>query len=127
MIVVSPNCGPVMWNGPMSMPSAAVFIAELSAIAVTIPGSAIGRTRAKLIPSRPKNRWRWTANAAAVPRMSATTVAPSAASTDVRNDSRTWRFSRAASNQRNENAPRPLLAIESIRLPHDWLRESLKA
>src|SRR6266545_2178558 len=48
---------------------------ELSAIPVTTPGSAIGRTSRKLIASRPKKRKRLTAAAAAVPSTSATTVA----------------------------------------------------
>src|SRR6266511_5848248 len=48
---------------------------ELSAIPVTTPGSAIGRTSRNVIVSRPKKRNRLTAVAAAVPSNSATTVA----------------------------------------------------
>src|SRR3989442_7392787 len=52
---------------------------ELSAIPVTTPGRAIGRTSRKVIASRPKKRKRLTAVAAAVPSTSATAVATPAA------------------------------------------------
>src|SRR5207244_12005370 len=55
---------------------------ELSAIPVTTPGSAIGRTSRKVIASRPKKRKRLTAVAAAVPSMSAIVVAIPAAFSD---------------------------------------------
>src|SRR5213083_806387 len=52
---------------------------ELSAIPVTTPGSAMGRTSRKVMASRPKKRKRLTAVAAAVPRTSAIAVASPAA------------------------------------------------
>src|SRR5919204_4247017 len=52
---------------------------ELRAIPVTTPGSAIGRTSRNVTASRPKNRNRATAVAAAVPRTRATAVARPAA------------------------------------------------
>src|SRR2546423_8659990 len=52
---------------------------ELSAIPVTTPGSAIGSKSRKVIASRPKNRNRLTAVAAAVPSSSAIAVAKPAA------------------------------------------------
>src|SRR2546426_9432423 len=52
---------------------------ELSAMPVTTPGRAIGRTSRKVIASRPKKRKRLTAVAAAVPSTSATAVATPAA------------------------------------------------
>ena len=48
-----------------------VLIVEFNEIAVTIPGSAIGSTRRKETVFRPKNRNRCTANAAALPKISA--------------------------------------------------------
>src|SRR5437868_14940005 len=71
---------------------------ELSAIPVTTPGSAIGRTSRKLIASRPKKRNRATAAAAAVPRTSATVVATPAAFSESRSASRASVFSQAARN-----------------------------
>src|SRR5919197_1274920 len=71
---------------------------ELSAIPVTTPGSAIGRTRRKLTASRPKKRNRLTAAAAAVPRTSAAAVARPAAFTERRSASRASVFSQAAWN-----------------------------
>src|SRR5216683_1984368 len=53
---------------------------ELSAMPVTIPGSAIGSTSRNVIDSRPKNLKREIANAAIEPRISATVVAKNAAS-----------------------------------------------
>src|SRR6266498_4600905 len=55
---------------------------ELSAIPVTTPGSAIGRTSRNVIVSRPKKRNRLTAVAAAVPSTSAIAVAMPAAFSD---------------------------------------------
>ena len=46
---------------------------------VTMPGSAIGSSSTNETASRPKNRNRWTAKAASVPRTSAIAVAPTAA------------------------------------------------
>src|SRR5512132_3294193 len=48
-----------------------VLIDEFRAIAVTMPGRAIGRTRRKETALRPKNENRCTANAAALPSRSA--------------------------------------------------------
>jgi hypothetical protein len=56
---------------------------DCRAMPVTMPGSAIGSTTSSDSVSRPKKRWRWTANDRALPSSSATTVAPSAAFTDV--------------------------------------------
>src|SRR5947208_14765414 len=61
---------------------------ELSAIPVTTPGRAIGRTSRNVIASRPKNRKRLTAAAAAVPSTSATVVARTAAFSDSTKASR---------------------------------------
>src|SRR6266536_1044835 len=55
---------------------------EFSAIPVTTPGSAIGRTSRNVIASRPKKRKRLTAVAAAVPSTSAIAVANPAALSD---------------------------------------------
>jgi hypothetical protein len=50
---------------------------------VTMPGSAIGRITRKLMLDRPKKWYRWTANAAIVPRTRAIAVAPIAARIEV--------------------------------------------
>src|ERR671932_669988 len=71
---------------------------ELSAIPVTTPGSAIGRTSRKLTASRPKKRKRATAAAAAVPRTSATVVASAAAFSESTSASRASWLSHAALN-----------------------------
>src|SRR5919202_1301513 len=71
---------------------------EWSAIPVTTPGSAIGRTRRKLTASRPKKRKRLTAAAAAVPRTSATAVARAAAFSERTSASRASVFSQASWN-----------------------------
>src|SRR6266542_3786354 len=55
---------------------------EFSAIPVTTPGKAIGRTSRNVIASRPKKRKRLTAVAAAVPSTSAIAVAMPAAFSD---------------------------------------------
>ena len=55
-----------------------VSIAERSEIAVTIPGRAMGRTSRNDTVLRPKKSKRWTANAAALPRINASAVAKSA-------------------------------------------------
>ena len=64
-------------NRPNSMPN--VWKVVLSAMPVTTPGRAMGRTSRKLIESRPKNAKRWTAIAARVPSTRAIATAPSAA------------------------------------------------
>src|SRR3954468_16653467 len=69
-IVISP--GSKWWTGLLPKN-------ELSAMPVTTPGSAMGRTSRNVIASRPKNRNRATAVAAAVPSRSATDVARTAA------------------------------------------------
>src|SRR3954464_8530314 len=61
---------------------------ELSAIPVTTPGNAIGRTSRNVIASRPKKRKRLTAAAAAVPSTSATSVASPAALSESTSASR---------------------------------------
>src|SRR5215213_8376199 len=55
---------------------------EFSAIPVMIPGRASGSTKTNEIASRPKNRERWTAKAAAVPRTTAVAVAIAPAFSD---------------------------------------------
>src|SRR5947209_17008034 len=62
---------------------------ELSAIPVMIPGSASGRTRTKDTTSRPKNRKRWTANAAMDPSVIAIALEIRPARTDNHSD---WRI-----------------------------------
>src|SRR5438067_2754247 len=62
---------------------------EFSAIPVMIPGRASGRTSTKDTASRPKNRKRCTANAAAEPRRSAIALASNPAFTDSSNADRT--------------------------------------
>ena len=71
------------------MVSPKVSIAERSAIAVTIPGSAIGSTRRNDTVFRPKKSNRSTANAAALPRTRASAVAKSATSREVTSAART--------------------------------------
>src|SRR5213596_691764 len=61
---------------------------ELSAMPVTTPGKAIGRTSRKVTASRPKNLKRLTAAAAAVPSTSATVVASTAAFSESTSASR---------------------------------------
>ena len=56
-----------------------------------MPGSAIGRITSNVIVSRPKNAKRAIASESSVPRTSASTVAPSAACTDISSASRTLR------------------------------------
>src|SRR5580765_5585476 len=62
---------------------------ELSAIPVTMPGSAIGSTSRNETASRPKNLKRATPTAAAEPSTSAAPVATSATRTESHNASRT--------------------------------------
>ena len=90
MIVKSPSSTP---NGSGRLRNVA-----FSAIPVTIPGNASGRMTRKEMPSRPKKRWRATANATHVPSRSAIAVAPSAAFNDTRRASRTPGLSIALPN-----------------------------
>src|SRR5262245_43129446 len=72
---------------------------EFSAIPVMIPGSEIGSMRTKETDSRPKNRNRAIANAAAEPRTRATPVAKRAARTESQIASRTSCECQATLNQ----------------------------
>ena len=69
-------------NRLRSMPRIWVKV-ELSAIPVTIPGSAIGRITRKEIVSRPKKRCRATASEASVPSTSAIAVAAAPAFSEL--------------------------------------------
>src|SRR5919201_5852841 len=71
---------------------------EFSAIAVTTPGRAMGRTRRKVIASRPKNRKRLTAAAAADPSTSAMAVLRPAALSERTRASRASVFCHAVWN-----------------------------
>src|ERR671934_2070154 len=71
---------------------------ELSAIPVTTPGSAIGKTSRKVTAFLPKKRNRETAAAAAVPSKSATPVAAPAALSERTSASRASGLSHAAVN-----------------------------
>ena len=77
-------------NSPKFTPSgcSVVVMALDSAMPVTMPGSAIGSTMRIDTASRPKNRYRATANDAIVPSTSATAVAPSPALTEAASASR---------------------------------------
>ena len=66
---------------------------------MTMPGSASGRTSNSEMVSRPKKRNRWTANAAAEPRRSASTVAASPALSESTSDVRTSGSCQATENQ----------------------------
>ena len=79
---------------------------------MTMPGSASGRMTTNEIVSRPKKRWRETANAASVPSSSAIAVAPVAAFSDVHSASRTPGFSIARPNQ---SSVRPGIGHFSVR------------
>ncbi len=72
---------------------------ELSAMPVTMPGSAIGRSSRNETTSRPKNRKRCTANAAADPSSRAITVASRPALSDRKSASRTSGSCHATVNQ----------------------------
>ena len=87
-------------NRPSSMPSgdSTSRNVALSAMPVTIPGSASGSTTRNEIVSRPKKRWRATANDASVPSTSAIAVAPMAAFSDIHSASRTPGLWNALSN-----------------------------
>src|SRR4029434_5839469 len=75
-----------------------LLIVVLRAIAVTIPGSAIGRTSRNDTLLRPKNRNRWRANAPARPRARANRVAIVATSSELASASRTWGLRQAIPN-----------------------------
>src|SRR2546421_8897782 len=90
-ITIVQSDGLMWWNGLFEKN-------ELSAIPVTTPGSAIGKTSRKLTASRPKKRKRLTAAAAAVPSTSATNVATPAAFIDRTSASRASWFCQAARN-----------------------------
>ena len=87
-------------NSPSPMPNGVSTSRNVafSAMPVTMPGSAIGSTTRNEIVSRPKKRWRATANAASVPSSSAISVAPVAAFIDVSSASRTPGLWNALSN-----------------------------
>ena len=81
-----------------------MFIADRSAIAVTMPGSAIGRTSTNDTVSRPKNRNRCTANAASVPsRQRERGQQPTPTFTEVPSAMRMFGSSHASPNQRVVN------------------------
>ncbi len=88
-------------NRPRPTPSGARTVpkAELRAMPVTMPGSAMGRTTTKDTVSRPKKRCRATANAMSVPRTSAIAVAPRPAFTDTHRAPRAPELSRATDHQ----------------------------
>src|ERR1700686_1595604 len=73
---------------------------EFSAIPVMMPGRERGRTRRSDTASRPKNRNRWTPNAAADPSSRATIVAATAALSDNTSAALTWESCHATENQR---------------------------
>ena len=98
-------CPTITVNSVRSTPSTWVKVA-LSAMPVTIPGSAIGRITRNEIVSRPKKRWRETAIAASVPSTIAIAVAPSPAFTEVQSASRTPGLWKALSNQVEREARR---------------------
>ena len=103
-------------NSDRSTLSTCVKVA-LSAMPVTIPGSASGRMTRNEIVSRPKKRLRETASAASVPSTSAIAVAPSPAFTEVQSASRTPGLWKALSNQ----------SSVSPSIGHDCERELLNA
>ena len=72
---------------------------ELSAMPVTMPGSAIGRTKRNETRSRPKNENRATPNAAIEPSTTATPVATNATRTESQTASRTSWECHATENQ----------------------------
>lgn len=90
-------CPTITVNRPSWIPSgdSTVRKALLSAMPVTMPGSAIGRMTSSDTVSRPKNRYRCTANAAIVPSTHATAVAPRPALTEVHSADRTPPFCQA--------------------------------
>jgi hypothetical protein len=97
-----------MPNGPSTSRNVA-----LSAMPVTMPGSASGRMTRNEIVSRPKNRWRETASDASVPSTSAIAVAPMPAFSDVNSASRTPGLWNALSNH---SSVKPPVGQPSVRL-----------
>ena len=91
------------------------MIDVLSAMPVTMPGSAIGRTSANDSVSRPKKRKRCTASAASDPRTSASTVAPIPTCSDS---------SRALRSSGLANAAEYHEVVQSV-IGHDWARSAL--
>src|SRR5262245_66334758 len=75
-----------------------LLIVVFSAIAVTIPGSAIGRTNRNETELRPKKRNRCTANAARLPSARANSVATVATTNEFGSAVRTWSLCQAAEN-----------------------------
>ena len=80
-------------------PMPVVLIVALSAMPVTMPGSAIGRTNRNEIASRPKNAKRWIASAASVPSTIATSVAATPIWSDRTIASTRSLFAKATANQ----------------------------
>ena len=78
-------CPTITVASPSVMPSAEVNVA-FRAMPVTMPGNVIGSTTRKLTVLRPKNSYRWTANAAIVPSTSAIAVAPTPTSAEFASD-----------------------------------------
>src|SRR6266487_605026 len=90
---------------------------ELSAMPVTTPGSASGRTRKKLTASRPKNLKRATAAAAAVPSTSAIAVARHAALSESLSAARASVLCQVSENH---------LVLKCV-IGHPWMFELLNA
>ena len=91
-------CPITMVINPVEIPSCCVK-ARLSAIPVTTPGNEMGNTTTSEMISRPKNLYRLTAKASAVPKRSAIRVALSPAMSDHFKASRTPVFSAAFDHQ----------------------------
>src|SRR3989304_5125992 len=87
--------------------------AERKAMAVTIPGSASGRTRRNVSESRPKKRLRETAAAASDPSTRATKVATSATLTERKRASQTSSRPQATANHSVVNPGRGKRKVES--------------
>ena len=84
---------------------------------VTIPGRAIGRTRASEKTSRPKNRKRWTANAASDPMTIAIRLDNRPTWTDRPSAARTDGLSQAEANH----------CALNWRIGQTWIRSALNA
>src|SRR4051794_22089699 len=92
----------------------------LSAMPVTMPGSASGSTTRRETAPRPKNSNRDTARAASVPSTRAMSVAPTPAFTDVHSASRTPGLCTALSNHSSCRAlERPALRAALVERVHD--------
>src|SRR4051812_6935507 len=92
-----------------------LLIDVLSAMPVTMPGSAIGSTSANDSVSRPKKRNRCTASAASDPRTSDRTVAPIPTCSDR---------IRALRSSGLENAAEYHEVVQFV-MGHDWARSAL--